>query len=131
MQVTQPRQAYLGFPRWLILLTAVCSIILTLVTIGLYVHYRAIVQRHLNSEKWSLPSTIFADSLILRKGVPIQRSEIIEYLQSLDYFWAKHPDVRPGQYSIFPGGIRFQRRPFLFKDSGAPIMHVTFDSFGI
>ncbi len=131
MLETRTRQAYWGFPRWLVLTTAVLAIVVCLVTIGLYMHYNGIVKRHLSSEKWSIPSTIFADPLTLRTAVPIQRAEVIEYLQSLDYFSAKHPNVQPGQYSIYPGGLRFQKRPFLFKDSSSPIIDVRFNSTGI
>ena len=125
------RQVYLGFPRWLILTTAVVVMVFSIMAIGLYVYYNGIVAKHLSSEKWSIPSTIFADPLILRKGVPLQREKVIGYLQDLDYFQAKHPDVEPGQYSVFAGGIRFQRRPFLFKDSSAPVISITFGATGI
>ncbi|MCI0415321.1 PBP1A family penicillin-binding protein [bacterium] len=118
-------------PRWVIRLTAILIIVLCVFWIGLFVHYSVIVERHLSSEKWSLPSTIFAEPLLLRKGVSFNRADLVDYLQSLDYFLAKHPDVAPGQYSLFSGGIRFQRRPFLYKDSKAPVIDVHFNSTGI
>jgi penicillin-binding protein 1B len=123
-----PSRTIHGFPKWVILTGAALAIVFSLVAFGLYVHYRLMVERHLGSEKWSLPSTIFADPLILRKGVPFNRSEVIEYLQMLDYFWARYPDVHPGQYSVYPGGIRFQRRSFLLKYENFPIIEVQFDS---
>ena len=120
-----------GVPRWVIRLTAMLTIVICVVGLGLYVHYTTMVKRHLSSEKWSLPSTIFADPLLLRKGLPFNRTDVVEYLQSLDYFGAKQPDVEPGQYSIFPGGIRFQKRPLLFKGSKGPVIEVKFNSSGI
>lgn len=126
MQEDQTRQVYFGFPRWLVLATALLSIVVCLAAVGLYVYYNSIVSKHLSSEKWSLPSTIYADPLLLRKDIPITRAEVVEYLQNLDYFWAKHPTVEPGQYSVYANGLRFQRRPFLFKDEGAPFIDVKF-----
>ena len=131
MQETPGRQAISGFPKWLLLVTAVLSIVFCLVVFALDIHYTGIVERHLDSEKWSLPSTIFADPLVLRQGLPIRSTEVVEYFQALDYFWSKHPASQPGQYSVFAGAVRFQKRPFLFKDAVAPVIEVKFASDGI
>ena len=124
-------QAYFGFPRWLVFSTAILAMFVCIIGLGLFIHYNGIVKRHLTSEKWSLPSTIFADPLVLRTAVPINRSELIAYLQALDYFSAKQPELQPGQYSSYSGGVRFRRRPSLIKDTSEPVIDVKFNSAGI
>ena len=66
----------------------------------LYYAGRKIIDSHLNSQKWALPSTIYSDAPILYEGMPLKQSWLADYLQRLMYDKAERLPIKTGQYAI-------------------------------
>src|SRR5436853_3116026 len=43
------------------------------------------INRHLHSQTWSLPSTIYADSPVLFEEMPVRPRSLVNYFQRLNY----------------------------------------------
>ncbi|HJZ11348.1 MAG TPA: transglycosylase domain-containing protein, partial [Acidobacteriota bacterium] len=75
----------------------------------LYLQSKNVVENHLKGQRWSLPSTIYADAPVLYEGMPMKPQTLIQYLQRLNYERTQQPEVRIGQYSVQKDGIAFYK----------------------
>ncbi|HSP06624.1 MAG TPA: PBP1A family penicillin-binding protein, partial [Acidobacteriota bacterium] len=75
----------------------------------LYVTGRKIIDSHLNSQKWALPSTIYADAPIVYEGMPLKQSWLADYLQRLMYDKTEGQSVKVGQFAIGKDGMTYCR----------------------
>jgi penicillin-binding protein 1B len=110
----------------------VCFTIVALIfTFQLYFSCKKIVDAHLKTDRWSLPSTIYADAPMLYEGMPLKEAWLVEYLQRLNY--QKTTDSSPGtaQFAVLKNGIAFKKRA-LFKTQSkiAPVL-IQFEKDGI
>src|ERR1051325_7784406 len=114
---------------WLIaaLFFLICALIPTILFTRLYFSSKKVIETHLNSQKWSLPSTIYADAPMLYEGMPMKFNQLVEYLKRLNYQEAARVEeidtgqyltgkqtvsfykhlVYPGQSGDFPAGVTF------------------------
>ena len=81
----------------------------------LYSNAATVVENHLKSQRWALPSTIYADAPILYQGMPMKPARLIEYLERLDYQRQNGWDVKTGEYYSNKNRIMF-RKHSLFED---------------
>src|SRR3989304_8188866 len=51
----------------------------------LYFQSQKTVDNHLKSQKWSLPSTIYADAPVLYEGMAMRPDTLVQYLQRLNF----------------------------------------------
>ena len=68
----------------------------------------------LKTDKWSLPSTIYADAPMLYEGMPLKQAWLVEYLQRLNYQKTENPSPGTAQFVVLKKGIAFRKRA-LFK----------------
>src|SRR5262245_39271641 len=123
-----------GSRRWskaLFFLFVCFTIIVLIFTLQLYFSCRKIVDAHLKTDRWSLPSTIYADAPMLYEGMPLKQAWLVEYLQRLNY--QKTEDVSPdtAQYAVLKNGIAFHKRALFKTQSAIPPVLVQFDNDGI
>ena len=64
----------------------------------LYSNSAAIVDNHLKSQRWALPSTIYSDAPFLYQGMPMQSARLVEYLERLNYQNVSSGSVGVGEY---------------------------------
>ncbi len=74
-----------------------------------YYTCKKIVDSHLDSQKWSLPSTIYADAPVVYQGMPLKAKWLAEYLQRLNYHKTEGTNVKTGEYAVLKDGISFQK----------------------
>lgn len=107
------------------------AIISLLVTSHYIVRYNSIIHRHLESHKWALPSTIYADAPVLSEGTPVNADWLVRYLQRLNYVKTERSNLKPGQYSIVKGAVLF-RKNFVTPDPANDFpLAVQFDKNGV
>lgn len=75
----------------------------------IYRNCSAVVENHLKSQRWALPSTIYADAPILYQGMPMQPGRLVEYLERLNYQARTNPEVGVGEYSRKKQEIIFRK----------------------
>src|SRR4029078_11965444 len=115
------------FTRIALAFLLLCVIVIAFFSIRFYLDCRSVVESHLKSQTWALPSTIYADAPILYEGMPMKPARLIEYLQRLDYQSTKDSSVGAGQFSVQAFDVRF-RKHSLFDDAAAePPVLVHFD----
>ncbi len=97
----------------------------------LYINCRKVVEAHLKTDRWSLPSTIYADAPLLYEGMPLKQAWLVEYLQRLNYQKTAHDSPQTGQYAVLKKGIAFRKR-LLFKNQSKvwPVL-IQFDNSGV
>src|SRR5262245_1071144 len=125
--VDSPRKSFTRFILWSILiLTAGVVVAFS----WFYYDCKKIVESHLSTQKWSLPSTIYADAPVVYEGMPLKEKWLAEYLQRLNYHKSEDADVRTGEYAILKDGISFQKHT-LFSNQAAtfPVL-IRFDGEG-
>ena len=98
--------------------------------VGMYWHYAHLVEKELTSTK-PLPTSIYASSLTLQKGIALSRSDLIAYLQSLDYLPAETANVRSMQYYADANRLRFASGKPGIRNSSDRVLDVVFDGGGI
>lgn len=107
------------------------AIISLLVTAYYIVRYSSIINRHLESHKWALPSTIYADAPVLSSGTPVNADWLVRYLQRLNYVQTVRSNLKPGQYSIDKHAILL-RKNFVTPDPANDFaLAVQFDKNGV
>lgn len=121
--------------KLLSLVTLVCLAILVL-SVGLFsgrliYNCRKVVVDHLKSEKWSLPSTIYADAPMLYEGMPLKSTWLLDYLDKLTYHRSSKPPIGQGEYVVLSDGVLFYSKPFFRRPSQSFPVMVKFNSSGI
>lgn len=107
------------------------AIISLLVTAHYIVRYNSIINRHLMSHKWALPSTIYADAPVLSSGTPVNADWLVRYLQRLNYVQTVRSNLKPGQYSIVNHAVLL-RKNFVTPDPANDFpLAVQFDKNGV
>lgn len=105
--------------------------LLFLVLLFTYAEWR--VNFQLRSQKWTLPSTIYADAPVLYRQMPLAPQDLVSYLQRLDY----HRQIKPsqsigaGEYSVSAGTVVFRNRNLFPTKDLTPVISVTFDGNGV
>jgi penicillin-binding protein 1B len=123
-----------GSSRWLkaFFYLFVCFVIVVLVfTLQLYFSCRNIVDAHLKTDRWSLPSTIYADAPMLYEGMPLKQAWLVEYLQRLNYQKTEDASPEIAQFAVLKNGIAFRKRALFKTQSAIPPVLVQFDKDGI
>lgn len=123
-----------GSRRWqkaLFFLFVCFTIIVLIFTLQLYFSCRKIVDAHLKTDRWSLPSTIYADSPMLYEGMPLKQAWLVEYLQRLNYQKTEDASPDTAQYAVLKNGIAFHKRALFKTQSTIPPVLIQFDSGGI
>lgn len=92
----------------------------------LYYSSRKLIESHLNSQKWALPSTIYADAPIVYEGMPLKQSWLADYLQRLMYNKSDGGPVNSGQYSITKDEITYSRHSIFGIDKVVPPVRIEF-----
>ncbi len=95
-------------------------------TIRLYLSCRKIVDDHLKSQTWSLPSTIYADAPILYQGLPMKPERLVDYLLRLHYQPTPDKHTATGQFYAHGDTIIFQKRVLFYGASAEPAVLVRF-----
>lgn len=107
------------------------ALISLLVTTHYIIRYNSVINRHLLSHKWALPSTIYADSPVLSSGTPVNADWLVRYLQKLNYVKTERSNLKPGQYSIVKGAVLFRKNlPTLDSANDFPLA-VEFSKNGV
>ncbi len=96
-----------------------------------YNNCRKVVNAHLQSERWSLPSTIYADAPMLYAGMPLKQSWLVEYLQRINYQKTDEALPQTGQYAVLKKGLAFRKRALFMKQPRLPAVLVSFDNVGV
>ncbi|MCI0413600.1 hypothetical protein L0222_12475, partial [bacterium] len=78
----------------------------------------SIVENHLKSQRWALPSTIYADAPFLYQGMPMRSARLVEYLERLNYQARSNSEVGVGEYNHKKDEITF-RKHSLYDDGKA------------
>jgi penicillin-binding protein 1B len=86
-------------------------------TIRLYHNCLGIVENHLKSQMWSLPSTIYAAAPVLYEGMGLKPENLIQYMKRLNYEKTEQLAVKVGQYRASKEGIVFFRHTLFPKPS--------------
>jgi penicillin-binding protein 1B len=107
---TLRRKVNLSWRRWLWL--TLTGILLATVLYVIYLDH--IVQIRFDGRRWAVPAQIYARSLQLFSGAPIDGARLTRELEGLGYRKVKHPD-RPGSYSSYKGRFLLRTRPFQFS----------------
>jgi len=76
------------------------------------------VEAHLSRQKWSLPSTIYADAPVLYEGMPAKARPLVQYFQRLSYQEGAGREIHPGQYFVSGQRILFAKRPLFPGQAG-------------
>jgi penicillin-binding protein 1B len=92
----------------------------------LYSNAATVVENHLKSQRWALPSTIYADAPILYQGMPMKSARLVEYLERLDYQQRGAADVETGEYHNKNGRILFRKHSLFQGKEPEPLIAVTF-----
>lgn len=106
-------------------------IILCLLPAGLFAffvhsHLKAMEQQ-LRSHRWSIPSSVYAETPIIHSGMSITEEWLVGYLQRLGYTRIEAPGINTAQYSIQENGVAFRKRS-LSENEGQE--HPVFVAFG-
>ncbi|HSE42888.1 MAG TPA: PBP1A family penicillin-binding protein [Acidobacteriota bacterium] len=106
------------------ILFAICAggFLLICYLIVLYFHSWWAVENYLRSEKWPLPSTLYAEAPVLRVGMPAKSKSLVDYFRRLNYH--KHAPnqtiKQDGTYAVSINSVFFQKRQLI---SGNPKPH--------
>lgn len=111
--------------------TLIVSLIGAIYFTGLYFSCRKIIEEHLKSQKWALPSTIYADAPVIYEGMPIKEKWLVEYLQRLNYQKTENKKVSAGQYSIQEDGVSFFKHRLFPEQPGIFPVTIKFSDAGI
>ncbi len=92
------------------------------------------MENHLKSQRWALPSTIYADAPILYQGMPMKDARLVEYLERLNYQPQSNREVGTGEYHRGKSEIIFRKHalydngkaeaPILIRFRGAAIERI-------
>jgi len=78
---------------------------------GLYVwHLADTIESRFAGRRWSVPSRVYADSMMLFAGQTYSQSQVLKSLKALGYSQVKHSSLKPGQYRLRPQGIDLHLR---------------------
>lgn len=107
---------------WPLLLLCL-GILLSPFVLFIAVEHRA--ERIITLHRWTIPSTIYASVPVLETGQSLDKSWLIDYLQSVDY---EETTTMPesGQYRITPDSVDFQNHPGA-GDRNNPLVSVILD----
>src|SRR5438093_13157714 len=119
---------------WLIavLFFLICALIPVILFTRLYFSSKKVIESHLNSQKWSLPSTIYADAPMLYEEMPIKFNQLVEYLKRLNYQEAPGVEgLDGGQYFTAIQTVSFSKRLLYPGQSGDFPVRVIFGKSAI
>jgi penicillin-binding protein 1B len=91
-----------------------------------YLNCKQVVDRHLSSQTWSLPSTIYADAPMIYEGMPMKQEKLLDYLGRLNYQKTEQPSVQTGQYSVSKEGVTFSKHSLFFNSTKPGLIRVKF-----
>lgn len=119
-----------------LLLMTIC--LLSIAALAILVHVSivfhtqlTIMEQQLQTHRWSIPSSIYADSPVIYNGMPITREWLVSYMQRLSYTRIQHLHVKTAQYAVNDDGITFRKRRLLAdKEQENPVL-VTFGPKGV
>lgn len=126
-----PATAHLRVPTtarfWKLFVVVVISgsILTAAVLIHYALAYRAVVVRQLETRKWALPSTIYADAPLLYAGVPIDRKWVAEYLRQLNYQETDSQVLKIAQFRLSEDAVTFRGNP-MFHPESPPAVTISF-----
>src|SRR5262249_48614139 len=92
---------------------------------------KKVLDAEINNQKWSLPSTIYADAPMIYEGMPAKAKWLAEYLQRMDYQKTESAELRPGEYAVTKDGLAFYKHQLFSTQSGVFPLEVKFDKNGI
>jgi penicillin-binding protein 1B len=100
--------------RWAKILFAGCTVIILFMCylVVLYVQSLWVIENYLRSDKWTLPSTLYAEAPVLRVGMPAKSKTLVDYFRRLNYHkhLANQPIKQDGTYAVFTNGVLFKKR---------------------
>lgn len=97
----------------------------------LYSNAAGVVENHLKSQRWALPSTIYADAPILYQGMPMKSARLLDYLERLDYQQQTGPDIGVGEYYRKNNQILFRKHSLFEGKEPEPTIRVEFGEAAI
>ena len=116
-------------PTWILI--ALCFIVggFVLSAVAFYLNCYRIVDSHLKSQSFSLPSTIYAEAPVLKSGTLLPPDKLVDYLAGLGYYRVASPHLisKGGEFAAVPGNVSFQRRRLFFKRQEYSPVSVRFD----
>ncbi len=122
------------FKKFLLIILCLLSagLLVVLVHATILVHSRlTAMEKQLQSHQWNIPSSIYADSPVIHKGMPITEEWLVRYLQRLDYTGMKSYRVKAAQYSVQENGIAFRKRSLTANQGADDAVLVTFGPKGV
>src|SRR5688572_16168910 len=97
-------------------------------TYRIYSSSDQIVENHLKSQRWALPSTIYADAPILYQGMPMQPDRLEDYLVRLNYQKNGAPQVGIGEYHRSKNQVLFRKHSLFDTGKAEPVISVRFST---
>lgn len=78
---------------------------------GLYVWYlSATIETRFAGRRWSLPSRVYADAMLLFPGQDYSQKQVVQSLKDLGYRPTKKRSLKPGQYQVNSQGLKVHLR---------------------
>jgi penicillin-binding protein 1B len=76
-----------------------------------YLRYSTLVVNRLHGERWLIPARLYAQPLVIRKGLPLAATELVKALNDLKYEEQGDSAQQAGQFVIKDGAVEFHPRP--------------------
>lgn len=89
------------------------------------------LEQQLHTHRWSIPSSIYADSPVIYNGMPITQEWLVRYMQRLGYTRIQRLRVKAAQYAVINNAIAFCKRPLLANSEAENPVLVTFGPKGV
>lgn len=101
------------------ILFAGCTLIVLFMfyLVAIYFHSWWVIDNYLRSDKWTLPSTLYAEAPVLRVGMSTKTKTLVDHFRRLNYHkhLANEPIKQDGTYAVFSNGVLFQKRQLFSK----------------
>src|SRR5580765_2000891 len=103
-----PKSPTKRFLLWTFLsIVLIVCLIVAIAFTYLYITSKKVIDAEIHNQKWSLPSTIYAEAPMIYEGMPAKAKWLAEYLQRMDYQKTESTALRPGEYTVTKDGLAF------------------------
>jgi penicillin-binding protein 1B len=110
------------------------GLLIALLAGGLYVwHLSATIESRFAGRRWSLPSRVYADSMMLFVGQEYSKTQVLNSLKVLGYRRVNKRNLTPGQYRAISRGLDVYLRPMILpgRKQQAMAIRLIFNKNGI